>query len=191
MRIEERQQMKTGIGKFAMALALLSGTLLAAELNVGPATKSTVVATFKQEGVAVDCPFTRFTGKISYDPKNVGAATALIEVETASLDIGDPAYSAEVAKKSWFDSATYPKGTFRSTAIKPLAANRFEATGTLTIKGKVQTITVPVTVAATPAGNTFDGTFTISRKAFGIGDPIWESALDDKVAVKFHLVGGR
>jgi polyisoprenoid-binding protein YceI len=191
MKVEERQLMKAGVRKFAAVLALVSGTLLAAELNVGPATKSTVIATFKQEGVAVDCPFTRFTGKISYDPKTVAGATALIEVEIASLDIGDPAYNAEVAKKSWFDSATHPKGTFRSTAIKPLAANRFEATGTLTIKGKVQTITVPVTVTATAAGNTFDGTFTISRKAFGIGDPIWEGALDDKVAVKFHLVSGR
>jgi polyisoprenoid-binding protein YceI len=112
-------------------------------------------------------------------------------VETASLDIGDPAYNAEVARRSWFDSATHPKGVFRSTTIKPVAANRFDATGTLTIKGKAQTITVPVTVTTTPAGSVFDGTFTISRKAFGIGDPIWEDALDDKVVVKFHLVGGR
>jgi hypothetical protein len=31
----------------------------------------------------------------------------------------------------------------------------------------------------------------MSRKAFGIGDPIWEDAIDDKVTVKFHLVGGK
>ncbi len=183
--------MQPGIRNMAALLALASGVLMAAELNVGPSSKSTVIATFKQQGVAVDSPFTRFSGKIGYDAKNVGAATALLEVETASLDIGDPAYNAEVARKSWFDSATYPKGVFRSTAIKPVAANRFDATGTLTIKGRMQTITVPVTVATTPAGNAFDGSFTISRKAFGIGDPIWEDALDDKVVVKFHLVGGR
>jgi polyisoprenoid-binding protein YceI len=183
--------MKTGRGRAALALVLASGMLFAAEVNVGPSTKSTVVATFRQEGVAVDSPFTRFSGKINYDAKNVAAATALIEVETASLDIGDPAYSAEVAKKSWFDSTTFPKAVFRSTAIKPVAANRFDATGTLTVKGKVQTITVPVTVAATPAGNTFDGSFAMSRKAFGIGDPVWDDVLEDKVTVKFHLVGGR
>jgi polyisoprenoid-binding protein YceI len=171
------------------ALLSVSGLLLAAELNVGPATKSTLVATFKQEGVAVDSPFTRFSGKVSYDPRNVAASSAMLEVETASLDIGDPAYNAEVAKKSWFDSAAHPKGVFRSTAIKPLAANRFEATGTLTLKGKMQTLTVPVTVGTMPAGTTFDGSFTISRKAFGIGDPIWDEVLEDKVVVKFHLVG--
>ncbi len=181
--------MRRHVKAAAAALVMVSGVLMAAELNVGPATKSTVVATFKQEGVAVDSPFTRFTGKISYDPKNVAAAGATLDVETASLDIGDPGYNAEVAKKSWFDSATYPKATFRSTAIKAVSATRFDATGTLTIKGKVQTITVPVTVAAT--GNAFDGTFVISRKAFGIGDPVWDEVLEDKVTVKFHLVGGR
>ncbi len=104
-----------------------------------------MIATFRQEGVAVDTPFTRFTGKISYDAKNVAAATAVVEVETASLDFGDPGYNAEVAKKAWFDSASYPKGVFKSTAIKAVSATRFDATGTLTLKGKVQTITVPVT----------------------------------------------
>jgi polyisoprenoid-binding protein YceI len=191
MRTEENLSMKSRIRKLALALALVSGALGAAELNVGPATKSTVIATFKQEGVAVDTPFTRFAGKISYDPQKVAAATVMIEVETASFDFGDPAYNAEVAKKSWFDSKTYPKAVFRSTAIKPLAGGKLEATGSLTLKGKVQTVTVPVTVGTTPAGTTFDGVLTISRKAFGIGDPIWESALEDKVAVKFHLVGGR
>jgi polyisoprenoid-binding protein YceI len=175
----------------AALLGLASSLLLAAPLNVGPATKSTLTATFKQEGVAVDCPFTSFKGVIDYDPKNVAASTALIEVDMATLDIGDPAYNAEVRKKSWFDSATFPKGVFKSTAIKAGAAGKFDATGTLTIKGRVMTITVPVTVSATAAGTVFDGSFGMSRKAFGIGDPIWEDALEDKVSVKFHLVGGK
>lgn len=175
----------------ATMLGVVSSLLMAAPLNVGPTTKSTITATFKQEGVAVESPFTSFKGVIDYDPKNVAAATALIDVDMASLDLGDPAYSAELRKKSWFDSATYPRGVFKSTAIKSVGAARFDATGTLTVKGRVLTITVPVTVSTTAAGTVFDGSFVMSRKAFGIGDPIWESAVDDKVTVKFHLVGGK
>lgn len=175
----------------AVGLGLASGLLMAAPLNVGPASKSRLTATFKQEGVAVENPFTKFTGVIDYDARNVAAATALIDVDMASLDLGDPAYSAELRKKSWFDSGTYPRGVFKSTAIKAVSASRFDATGTLTVKGRVLTITVPVTVATSAAGTVFDGSFVISRKAFGIGDPIWESAVDDKVTVKFHLVGGK
>jgi hypothetical protein len=43
----------------------------------------------------------------------------------------------------------------------------------------------------TVTGSTFDGSFTISRKAFGIGDPVWEKAVEDSITIKFHLVGGK
>jgi hypothetical protein len=33
----------------------------------------------------------------------------------------------------------------------------------------------------------FDGSFDLSRKIFGIGDSSWEDVLDDKVRVRFHL----
>lgn len=175
----------------AMATALVSGLVMAAALNVGPASKSTLTATFRQEGVSVERPFASFTGTVNHDAANVAAASAQIEVDMASLDLGDPAYSAELRKKSWFDSAAHPRAVFKSTGIKPVSATRFDATGTLTIKGRMQTITVPVTVGSSAAGQVFDGSFVISRKAFGIGDPIWEEVVDDKVTVKFHLVGAK
>lgn len=172
----------------SIVIALLAAlSALAADSNIDSA-KSTVIATFKQENVPVDAPFRRFNGTIVYDVKNVASATAALEVETGSLDIGDEAYNAEVRKKSWFDSTTYPKATFRSSAIKAGAAGQFDATGTLTVKGKALTITVPVKVQSTAGTTAFDGTFVISRKAFGIGDPAWEDVLDDKVSVRFHLV---
>lgn len=169
----------------SLVLVGVSLAALAADSNIDTA-KSTLIATFKQEGVPVDAPFKKFSGRIAYDPKNVAAATAALDVDTASLDIGDEMYSAEVRKPAWFDTARYPTATFRSTAIKPLAAGKFEATGTLTIKGKAVTLAVPITVQ--PSTNSFDGTLVISRKAFGIGDPAWNDVLEDKVSVRFHLV---
>ena len=129
---------------------------------------------------------------LGLDPAKVAASTALLEVETGSFDFGDPGYNAEVRKKSWFDSATYPKAKFQSTAIKPGAAGTFTAAGTLTLKGRVLTVNVPVKVApGAKGGFVFDGSFAISRKAFGIGDPVWEGTVDDKVTIKFHLTGAK
>lgn len=170
---------------FFMTLTCVSLAALAADTNIDSG-KSTLIATFKQEGVSVDAPFLKFSGRIVYDAKNATAATAVIDVETGSLDFGNESYSAEVRLPAWFDSAKFPMATFRATAIKPISVGRFDATGTLSIKGKAVTITVPVSVQA--AANAFDGTLVISRKAFGIGSAIWDDVLDDKVSVRFHLV---
>lgn len=152
------------------------------------AAKSSIIATFKQENVPVDSPFKTFSGHIDYNAAQPATSKANIEVTTASLDLGSADYNAEVQKKNWLDCAAFPKGTFVSTAIKPGAAGHFDATGTLTLKGKTLTVTVPVTVSKAGTATAFDGTFEISRTYFGIGDPEWNDVVDDKVKLKFHLV---
>jgi len=170
-----------------LASALTVAAALAAVNNLDSA-KSTITATFTQAGVPVESPFKTFTGRIVYDPANVAASSAELEVVTGSLDIGDEAYNEEVRNKQWFDVATYPKATFKSTAIKTTGQGRFDATGILTVKGKAHTITVPITAKTSKDGLSFDGKFTLSRKAFGLGDPLWEEVLEDKVGVQFRLV---
>lgn len=169
------------IAAAAMALAADSNLVLA---------KSSVIATFRQESVPVDASFKKFNGKIVYDAARPAAASATVTVDMTSLDMGDPGNNAEVRKPAWFDSARYPLGTFCSTAIKPGIAGHFAATGTLTIKGRVQTITVAIAVQRVGSANAFDGSFDLSRKIFAIGDPSWDDVLDDKVRVRFHLVTG-
>jgi len=170
-----------------LLLALAVGAVAASLPGIDP-TKSTIVATFKQEGVPVDAAFKRFNGHIDYDPTRPTASKAALEVTTASLDLGSEDYSAEVRKKNWFDTATYPTATFISTALRPGPAGHFDATGILTLKGKAQTLTIPVSVGKAGAATSFDGELQISRSAFAIGDPEWNDVLDDKVVVKFHLV---
>jgi polyisoprenoid-binding protein YceI len=176
-------------------VAMASGAALLAAFVAGAtgtagidAAKSTIVATFRQEAVPVDAPFKRFSGHIDYDPALANASKAAIEVTTGSLDLGSEDYNSEVRKKAWLDSGTYPTATFISTAIKPGAVGHFDATGILTLKGKTQTLTVPVSVGKAGTSTSFDGELTISRAYFAIGDKDWNDVLDDKVRVKFHII---
>jgi polyisoprenoid-binding protein YceI len=174
---------RIGLPLFCLAVA----TALAADgtINLG---QSSLVATFKQQHVPVDAAFKRFSGSIIYDAARPAATVATLNVDMNSLDVGDDDSDAEIRKSAWFDSARFPQATFRSTAITPGAAGHFDAVGTLAIKGKSQTIKVAVTVQPKGGAQAFDGSFELSRKAFGIGDPVWESALDDTVRVRFHLL---
>jgi polyisoprenoid-binding protein YceI len=151
-------------------------------------SKSTLIATLKQENVPVDASFKSFSGQIQYDGAQPSAARAMIQVQTGSFDMGSANYNAEVAKRSWLDSTSYPTASFVSTSIRPAGSGKFDATGTLTLKGKTQTLTVPVTVGKLGTAMTFDGVFAISRKFFGIGAPDWNDVVDDQVRVRFHLV---
>jgi polyisoprenoid-binding protein YceI len=172
------------------ALTAVPMLALAASDDVDSA-KSTIDATFNQEGVAVSNPFKKFSGHIVYDAKDLAASSAVIEVETASFDMGSPEYNSEVCKKSWFDCANFPKAVFKSSSIKSDGANKFTATGSLTMKGKSVSLSVPVTVRVISGSNVYDGTVDISRVAFGIGDPVWNDVLDDKVSIRFHLTNAK
>jgi polyisoprenoid-binding protein YceI len=173
-----------------LALGCLGiAAVLAADgaINAG---QSSIVATFKQQHAPVEAAFKKFSGLIHYDAVKPSATTASLIVDMNSLDIGDDDTDSEVRKPAWFDSARYPQATFHATAISPGRDGHFEATGPLTIKGRTQTVTVTVAVQRSGGANAFDGSFELSRKAFGIGTPSWEGVLDDAVRVHFHLVAG-
>ena len=182
-------------------LSLLGATVAAALAAAAPPSgsppaaraiipqQSTLIASFKQQAVTVDAPFKRFDGSIHYDPAHAGDTRATLHVDMNSLDIGDEDSDAEVRGASWFDSAHYPTATFESTHILPRDAQHFDATGNLTIKGRTRPVTVTVGVAPAAHGFAYDGSFELSRRDFGIGDPQWDSVLDDHVRVRFHLLG--
>ncbi|MFB9246204.1 YceI family protein [Massilia antarctica] len=178
---------------------LTNGTLLASLLAVAlvanavplktdPA-KSTVSASFKQMNVPVDAKFTKFTANIDYDPAKPDAAKASVEIDTASLDLGDPLMNKEVAKKDWFNSAQFPKATFVSSGIKAAGPGKMTVTGKLSIKGKTSDVSFPLTVKTEAGKHTFDGTLPIKRLTYNIGDGEWKdtSMVADEVLIKFRV----
>jgi polyisoprenoid-binding protein YceI len=182
--------MKTNLKQILLAsLVGLSLTAGAAVLKTDPA-KTTVSATFKQMNVPVESKFKKHHVTIDYDAAKPDASKATVEVETASLDMGDPEYNAEVAKKEWFNSAQYPKATFVSSSIKAAGAGKLNVTGKLTIKGKAADVTFPVTVKTEGGKQVFDGAVPIKRLTYNIGEGEWKDTgmVADEVTIKFHVV---
>ena len=168
------------------ALMAANAAAFAADTPVD-AAKSSIVARFEQMNVPVEAPFKKFSGTVSYDANAPAGAKAHLEVDTASLDIGDD-YNAEVRKPEWFDSAKYPKATFDADGLKPLGGGKFEAAGKLALKGRVQALKVPVTIGSQGPSTVFDGSVPISRAYFAIGDASWKDTVADTVTVRFHIV---
>lgn len=172
---------------FALAAAFAAPTARAQAID---AARSSVTATFKQMGVAVEGRFRRFAGEVVYDPAAPGAARARIDVEVASFDLGDAQYNAEVQKKEWFDVARFPRASFVAGSVKPAAAGRLDATGRVSIKGRSVDIAMPLALKTEGGAAVFEGSVPIRRLAFEIGEGEWKDTglLADEVVVKFRLV---
>jgi polyisoprenoid-binding protein YceI len=172
------------------ALSFLGAALAHADVDT---SRSTVIATTKQMNVPVDGKFRKFSAQLSFDPATPAAGSATVSIDTASYDLGADDYNKQAQGKEWFDSATYPAATFVSSAIAPAGGNQYRITGKLTIKGKSQTVVVPVTIAGQGAAQTFDGSLPIKRSQFDVGTGEWKdtSVVADEVLIKFHLVASR
>ncbi len=181
--------------KQRILLASLLGLSLVASAAVlkTDAAKSSVSATFKQMNVPVESKFKKHNIVIDYNDKSPEASKATVEIDTASLDLGDADMNKEVAKKEWFNSSQFPKATFTSTSIKSAGAGKLTVTGKLTIKGKAADVSFPLNVKADGKNQVFDGALPIKRLAFSIGEGEWKdtSMVADEVIIKFHVVAAQ
>jgi polyisoprenoid-binding protein YceI len=178
----------------ALAGALLGVTLIAsaAPLKTDVA-HSSVSAVFKQMDVPVESNFKRFSAQIDYDAAHPEKATARVDIDTASFDMGQADYNKEIAKKEWFNSAQFPKASFVSSSIKPAAAGKLAVTGKLTIKGKTLEVTFPLSVKAEGGKQVFEGQLPIKRLAFNVGEGEWRdtSMVADDVVIKFRVAAAQ
>jgi polyisoprenoid-binding protein YceI len=172
------------------ALSLFGAGLAHADVDL---SKSTVIATTKQMNVPVDGKFRKFSAQLNFDPARPTAGSANVSIDTASYDLGADDYNKQAQGKEWFDSASWPAATFVSSAIAPAGGNQYRITGKLTIKGKSQTVVVPVVIASQGATQSFDGSLPIKRSQFDVGTGEWKdtSVVADEVVIKFHLVASK
>lgn len=184
------------MNKFAPTLVPLLAALLlapaaqAVEYSTVQPAASRLGFTFKQMNVPVEGRFARFVSRLSFDPAKPAAAKASLEIDLASIDAGSAEANDEVQGKAWFNVKAFPKATFDSTAVRALGGNRYEVVGKLTIKGRTQEVTAPVTFSTQGKSAVFDGTLPIRRADFAIGEGAWSNfgIVANDVSIHFHLV---
>ena len=176
---------------FAILFAALAPPVHAQRVAAIDPAKSEIGFVSQQMGVPVEGRFRKFTGKVDFDPAKPAASKAEIEVDLGSIDTGSEEADTEVKTKGWFNIAVFPTARFVSTAVKPLGSGRYEVSGKLTIKGKGIDVTAPVNTRQDGANTVFEGTFTLLRLQYGVGEGVWSDTdtVANEVQVRFRLVG--
>lgn len=176
-----------------LAAVLAGVTLIASAMPLKTdVAHSSVSAVFKQMDVPVESSFKRFDARIDYDAAHPDKASARVDIDTASFDMGQADYNKEIAKKEWFNSAQFPKATFVSSSIKPAGAGKLTVTGKLTIKGKTADVSFPLNVKPEGGKQVFEGQLPIKRRVFNVGEGEWQdtSIVADDIVIKFRVAAG-
>lgn len=125
--------------------------------------------------------FKVLSGQLHIDEQNPAASWVEAQVETASIDTRDEKRDGHLRSPDFFDAATYPTITFKSTKVESAGGNEYNITGDLTLHG----VTKPVTFKAEYNGQgknpwgmqiaALSATTKINRKDWGLN---WNQALE-------------
>src|SRR5689334_6616848 len=118
--------------------------------------------------------FTDFEGQVRIDRDRPEESSVAFSIDAASVDTDVADRDTHLKSPDFFDVAKYPRITFASSAIRPRGDDRYDVTGTLTLRGVAREVTLPVTFlgsARDPWGNErvgFELETKLDRKDYGI-----------------------
>ncbi len=158
-----------GLVLAVVALAVPLGPAWAADWGLD-AERSSLAIRATQGTEAFEGRFQRFTADIRFDPANLDQCRVVVTIDPTSLDTGSRDRDEIVPSAPWFDASRFPVARFEATRFTALGGDRYEAQGTLSIKGMTRTVTLPFTLAI--AGDTAEmrGELTLDRTDYGLGE---------------------
>lgn len=120
-------------------------------------------------GAAIDGAFRTWDAQIAFDPRNLAGSRVSVTIDVASVTSNDDEAQEALPSGDWFDARRNPRATFVSNSFRDLGGGRYQAVGTLTLRGVSQQVVLPFTLAIT--GNTakMNGSTTLDRSKFGVG----------------------
>ncbi len=113
--------------------------------------------------------FSEWGGTIRFDPDNPESAEISIEIALASASVGDATQDGMLRGEEFFSVAAGPTATWRATSVRAQGGGRYQAQGTLSLKGVSRAQAVNFTLTGDGLRRRVDGTATIDRNAFGVG----------------------
>lgn len=141
--------------------------------------------------------FRDFTGAITYDAKDVTKSSVTFTAKVTSIDTGVQGRDNHLRTPDFFDVATYPELSFKSTKVEKKGKG-WVVTGDFTMKGVTKTISFPFSIPGFLPGNDRNGgrmgvtaETTINRRDFNVNYdaklPTGQQVVSDQVKVVLQI----
>ena len=158
---------------------------------IAPPPTSTVSFSIKAS-VALEGTFSKCDSTLTFTSPDVTTGVLDIKILAASVNTGSGMKDDKIKGKDFFDVASNPYITFKSTKVVQTGPTTFDVPGTFTIRGvsKPETLTLTVSGVGSGTGD-IKGTMAFDRKEFGMNSGIPFIKIADRVEVTVDLKGKR
>lgn len=136
--------------------------------------------TARWNGEAIDGRFGRWRAAIRFSPDELARSTIRVTVDLASADTGDGQRDDSLKSSDFFDTGGHPNAVFSARDIRHLGGDKYEARGSLDLRGVSKPATLRFTLRIEDNRARVAGTARIDRTAFGVGQGEW--AATDAIA---------
>lgn len=159
---------RPALGLFFLTVWASAGPLAAAEWAVDPA-QSRLTIEVSQGGAPLQARFETFAAEISFDPAAPEAARAVITVDLTSFTTGDGQRDQIATSREFLDAGGNATATYATAGFVPLGGDRYEVTGTLTLREASRELTHPATIKVDGDAATAEGEVALMRLDYGVG----------------------
>ncbi|MDB5461357.1 MAG: hypothetical protein JWO72_3098, partial [Caulobacteraceae bacterium] len=79
--------------------------------------------------------FRKWDARIVFDPAALTTSSVVVNVDLGSASTADESRDEALLSSDWFNTAKFPRATFSATKFSSLGGGRYQAAGTLAIRG--------------------------------------------------------
>lgn len=138
-------------------------------------------------GEAVPGHFKKFSGTVEFDLAKPLATRFATEIDVASLDTDYSDRDDTLRSDEFFATEKHPKASYVSSGDCSTVNGKLSCPGRLTLRGISKP--VPLIIAPAADGRSIEGSATLDRSQFGVGNGDWAdpTTIANSVAIRFKL----
>jgi polyisoprenoid-binding protein YceI len=174
-----------------LLLTLGASRLAAIETYQFDPAHSSVAFSVRHFLAQVPGQFARVSGQVDLDPADFTRNTVSATIELGSVSTLNEKRDEHLRTPDFFDTATYPTATFKSTRWVKAGDDTYAVTGEFNLHGVNKELTLQVKYLGQAPGNRgatltgWQASLVLKRSDFGIGKP--ERSIGDEVTVVINV----
>ena len=172
-----------------LVLAAVSSRTADAATYVSDPAASRLEFVGVQAGAEFKGSFHKFSAAIDLSPEALPSATFDVQIDLDSVDTMDKDRDKTMRGPDIFDVAHFAAAHYMAHGVSKTAAG-YTAVGSLTLHGVTKEVPISFQFASTAGLAKMEGTATLKRLDFGVGQGDWKSTewIADAVKISFSLV---